>query len=152
MARRLATTTLMCLSVYLCAACGSILDPGVWHMKQAAPYKIASVWKPTTSRPSRAEIEAVHSYGRERFVAKMYELLPYPMAIHGIGWFGDIWDLHTIAPYLQSERDDTRMVALAAFSRLSGACFDTESDAISWWAANRGDVPEPPRRRGRLKT
>lgn len=129
--------------VGLLAGCGSALDPGVWHMKQAAPYKVASMWKPTTSRPSREAIENAQSYDHERFVRQMRTLLPYPMAIHAIGWFGDVWDLHLIAPHLSSPDRDTRMVALAAFSRLSGEQFTDTSAAINWWGQNRETIPQP---------
>ena len=71
----------------------------------------------------------------------MYELLPYPMAIHAIGWFGSLWDLHTIAPYLSSADRETRMVALAAFGRLSGTQFSSEAAAIKWWTENQHTIP-----------
>lgn len=140
---RLRTSLVFASTAGLLAGCGSALDPGVWAMKQAAPYKVASVWEPTTSRPSREAIADVQNYGRERFVRRMHTLLPFPMAIHAIGWFGDVWDLHTIAPYLSSNNADRRMVALAAFSRLSGVQFADESDAINWWEQNRETIPVP---------
>ncbi len=120
-----------------------MLDPAYWHMQQGAAHKAATMWKPTTDRPARADIEIVQRYGRDRFLRKMQEVLPYPMAIHGIGWFGDLWHLHTIAPYLQSDDATTRTIALAAFSRLSGQQFADTDAAVAWWAANRDTIPPP---------
>jgi hypothetical protein len=102
-----------------------------------------------TERPSREAIESVQRDGPERYLRRMYELLPYPMANHGIGWFGGLWDLHTIAPYLSSADAGTRMVALAAFSRLAGMQFGNEAAALRWWEENRATIPPNTLRRAK---
>lgn len=143
MVNRVRSAVLLAAIMVEGTGCGTVLDPAYVHMSQAAPGKAAEMWAPTTKRPSRSDIEVVQKYGRERFLRKMSRLLPYPLAIHAIGWFGDIWHLHTIAPYLQSDDAATRMVALGAFSRLSGEQFADTDAAVAWWELNRQDIPSP---------
>ncbi|MGE0480422.1 MAG: hypothetical protein AB7Q17_08115 [Phycisphaerae bacterium] len=123
--------------------CGSMLDPAIWHMKRAAPFKIAQMWEPSTERPARDAIEGVQRYGRDRYVRRMRKLLPYPIAVHALGWYGDLWDLHAIAPQLSATDADARRVALAAFSRPSGEPLADEAAAIGWWEKNRASIPPP---------
>ena len=138
--RKYSTAAVITLLV-IAPGCATSLDPAQSHMKRASAYKHAKTWEPTIERPSKAAIENVQRIGRDRFLSRMRMLLPYPMAIHAIGWFGDMWDLHAIAQYLESDDDDTRMIAVAAVSRLSGESFGEVNSALKWWEENRDSIP-----------
>ncbi len=132
--------TLAC-SLSLVVGCATPLDIAAkMHMAKAHKFKAASMWEPTTERPGFGWIRQARDHPT-RFREDMDAIGSYPMGIYLLGWFGDIWDLHTVAPLLASDDNDMRRVALAAFSRLSGVFFVDAATAQSWWEENRDSIP-----------